>query len=92
MEPSAQIKMCVQMVAQFVFHECNNVKCPFIFNWSNNLDNNNFDQLYVFQEVKVEDNKCGDFTAKPHKGIEMVLFMQCYFRIMQHGHLEMTKM
>ncbi len=33
MEPNAQIKMCAQTVAQFVFHENNNVKCPFVFNW-----------------------------------------------------------
>jgi redox-sensitive bicupin YhaK (pirin superfamily) len=74
MKPSAQIKMCVQTVAQFVFHEGNNVKCLFVFNWPNNLNNNNFGQLYVFWEVEVEDNKCEDFTPKPHKGIELVLF------------------
>jgi len=33
MEPSAQIKMCAQTVAQFFFHENKNVKCPLIFNW-----------------------------------------------------------
>jgi len=32
MEPSAQIKMCVQTIAQFVFHEGNGAKCPFVFN------------------------------------------------------------
>jgi hypothetical protein len=48
MEPSAQIKMCAQIIAQFVFHEGNNVKCSFILNWPNNLDNNKFDQFYVF--------------------------------------------
>lgn len=32
MEPSAQTKMYVQMVAQFIFHESNNIKCSFAFN------------------------------------------------------------
>jgi len=92
MEPSAQIKMCAQTIAQFVFHEGNGAKCPFVFNWPNNLDNNNFNQLYVFQEVEVEDMKCGDFTPKPCKGIELIFFTQYCLKIMQHGHLEMTKL
>jgi hypothetical protein len=40
MEPSAQIKMCVQTVAQFVFYEGNSAKCLFVFNFLNILDNN----------------------------------------------------
>jgi hypothetical protein len=74
MEPSAQIKMCAQMIAQFFFHEGNNVKCLLVFNWPNNLDNSNFGQVYVFREIEVEDNKCGDFVPKPCKGIEPIFF------------------
>jgi len=59
---------------------------------THNLDNNNFGQLYVFQEVEVEDNWCGDFAPKPHKGIELVLFMQCCLKIMSHGRLEMIRL
>jgi hypothetical protein len=32
MELSAQTKMCAQTIVQFVFHEGNNVKYPFVFN------------------------------------------------------------
>jgi len=76
MEPSAQTIM------QFVFYESNNDKCSFVFNWPNNLNSSNFGQLYVFGEVEVEDTRCGNFVPKPHKGIELVLFMQCHFKIM----------
>ncbi len=89
MEPSAQIKLYAQTVTQFVFYESNSAKCSFIFNWPNNLDNSNFGQLYVFE---VDNTKCGDFAPKPRKGIELVLFTQCCFKIMQHGHLEMIKL
>jgi hypothetical protein len=53
------------------------------------LDNINFDQLHVFQEVEVEDTKCVDFEPKLCKGIELVLFTQCCLKIMQHDNLEM---
>ncbi len=89
MEPSAQMKMCAQTITQFVFYESNIAKCPLVFNWPNNLDNINFDQFHVFQEVEVEDTRCVDFEPKPCKGIELVLFTQCCLKIMQHDHLEM---
>jgi hypothetical protein len=115
MEPSAQMKMCAQRITQFVFYGSNNAKCPLVFNWPNNLDNSNFDQFHVFQEVEcplvfnwpnnldninfdqfhvfqeveVEDTRCVDFEPKPCKGIELVLFTQCCFKIMQHDHFEM---
>ncbi len=82
MEPSAQIKMCAQTIMQIVFHEGNSAKCSLNFNWPNNLDSSRFNQLYVFWKVEVQDNKCGDFAPKPCKGIELVLFTQCCFKIM----------
>jgi len=34
----------------------------------------------------------GNFAPKIRKGIELVLFTQCCFKIMQHSHLEMIRL
>lgn len=45
---SAQIQMCVELVAQFVSHEIDNVKCAFILHRTKHLGNNNFHQFNKF--------------------------------------------
>jgi hypothetical protein len=55
---SANIQMCVELVAQFVSHEIDNVKRAFILHRTKHLGNNNFGQFNKFQEIMVEDDIC----------------------------------
>ncbi len=55
---SANIQMCVELVAQFVYHEIDNAKCAFILHRTKHLGNNNFGQFNKFQEIMVEDDIC----------------------------------
>jgi hypothetical protein len=54
---SSQIQMCVELVAQFVSHEIDNVKYAFILHRTKHLGNNNFRQFNKFQKLMVEDGK-----------------------------------
>ncbi len=54
MEPSAQIKMCAQIVAQFVFYESNSAKCPFVFNLPNNLENSNSASFMYSERLRLK--------------------------------------
>jgi hypothetical protein len=50
--------MCVELVAQFVSHEIDNVKCAFILQRTKHLGNNNFGQFNKFPKLMVEDDRC----------------------------------
>lgn len=54
---SAQIQMCVELVAQFVSHEIDNAKFAFILHRTKHLGNNKFRHFNKFQELMVEDGR-----------------------------------
>lgn len=41
-------KMCAKLIFQFTLHEPNGAKGSFIFNKTQNLDDNNFNYLDIF--------------------------------------------
>jgi hypothetical protein len=41
-------QVCAQIILQLVRNEVDNIKCSFIFNRTENLDDSKFRQLYVF--------------------------------------------
>jgi hypothetical protein len=84
---NAQIQMCVELVAQFVSHEIENAKCAFILHRTKHLGNNIFRQFNKFQELMIKDGR-GKIIAPNHSDqIELIVFAQNCFRLMQHGHL-----
>jgi hypothetical protein len=84
---SAQIQMCVELVAQFVSHEIDNAKCAFILHRTKHLGNNNFGQFNKFQELMAKDDRCKKIAPNRSDQIELIVFSQNCFRLMQHGHL-----
>ncbi len=84
---SAQIQMCVELVAQFVSHEIDNAKSAFILHRTKHLGNNNLGQFNKFQELMVEDGRGKQIAPNHNDHIELIVFSQNCFRLMQHGHL-----
>lgn len=84
--------MYVELVAQFVSHEIDNVKYVFTLHRTKHLGNNNFGQFNKFQEFLVEDDKCKKIAPNYSDQIELIVFSQNFFVLMQHAHLFIKKM
>jgi hypothetical protein len=80
--------MNVQPIPQLVVHETNNVECVFVFNKAQNLDNNNINKFHIFKELMGKDGIYRKFSPKPMNCVQLIVFTQYWFSIMNHGHIE----
>jgi hypothetical protein len=67
-------KMCAKLILQSTLHEPNGAKGFFIFNKTQNLDDNNFNYLDIFWKLMVEDGKCETLALKSCNQIELIAF------------------
>jgi hypothetical protein len=83
-----QIQVRRAYFLQSIFHKIDNVECPFIFDKTKHLDNNNFNQFNVFWKIMVENAKHINFLPKPCNSVKLLVFLHNGLRIIKCNHLE----
>jgi len=60
----------------------------FVFNKSQNLDNSNLNKFHIFKELMGKDGRHRKFPPKPSNWVQLIIFTQYWFNIMNHGRIE----
>jgi hypothetical protein len=59
-----------------------------MFNKAQNLDNSNLNKFHIIRELMGKDGKHKKIPPKPIKWVQLIVFTQYWFNIINHGHIE----